>query len=381
MPCSAASATTSSIGWRVPTSLLAHITEISGDRAGVALDGGAQRVDVEAARAVDRQQLDLGAARRSPSQCSGSSTAWCSIGGGRGCGYARGSAPRRDQKMPLSARLSASVPPEVNTTSPGRQSSACAIVSRDSSTTRRARRPEACSELGLPTSSEVGRHRLDGRRAASAWSRRGRGRRSGWSSHRQRTARSGCRDPTAVQPCDAVGGQPLHCSTLVDQPAVAAVDHRDRPDDLVVLAPRPASRGLAVRSPRLPDHRGTGRQRTSRVPRSPACGSRARPWRSRSATSTGCQHPAARPVRRADGGLADPLVDGPDPRATGLSDPPQPARQRRGERAARPALRRAVRSMQSSCWSLARAVQRRPTGRRPQAFPRRSARARAGLAR
>ena len=64
----------------------------------------------------------------------------------------RASLASRAQWMPLSARLSASVPPEVNTTSPGRQFSACAMVSRDSSTTRRALRPEACSELGLPTS-------------------------------------------------------------------------------------------------------------------------------------------------------------------------------------------------------------------------------------
>ena len=59
---------------------------------------------------------------------------------------------RRDQNSPLSARLSDSVPPEVKTTSPGRQFSACAIVSRDSSTTRRALRPLACSDDGLPTS-------------------------------------------------------------------------------------------------------------------------------------------------------------------------------------------------------------------------------------
>ena len=44
------------------------------------------------------------------------------------------------------------MPPEVKTTSTGRQLSAWAIFSRDSSTTRRACRPDACSELGLPTS-------------------------------------------------------------------------------------------------------------------------------------------------------------------------------------------------------------------------------------
>ncbi len=54
--------------------------------------------------------------------------------------------------MPLTARLSDSVPPEVKTISLGRQLSAWAIRSRDSSTTRRAPRPEACNELGLPTS-------------------------------------------------------------------------------------------------------------------------------------------------------------------------------------------------------------------------------------
>ena len=63
----------------------------------------------------------------------------------------RGSSARRDQNSPLSARLSDSVPPEVKTTSPGRQPSAPATVSRDSSTTRRAARPDACSEFGLPT--------------------------------------------------------------------------------------------------------------------------------------------------------------------------------------------------------------------------------------
>ncbi len=55
--------------------------------------------------------------------------------------------------MPLTARLSASVPPPVKTTSYGLAPIAAATRSRDSSTTRRARRPEACSEDGLPVSS------------------------------------------------------------------------------------------------------------------------------------------------------------------------------------------------------------------------------------
>ena len=60
MPCSAASATTSAIGWSVPTSLLAHITETSATEAGSRVDGGAQRVEVETPEGVDGQQLDLG---------------------------------------------------------------------------------------------------------------------------------------------------------------------------------------------------------------------------------------------------------------------------------------------------------------------------------
>jgi hypothetical protein len=52
--------------------------------------------------------------------------------------------------MPLTARLSLSVPPAVNTTSDGRAPRAWAMVSRDSSTRRRAARPEPCSEDALP---------------------------------------------------------------------------------------------------------------------------------------------------------------------------------------------------------------------------------------
>ena len=50
----------------------------------------------------------------------------------------------------MSARLSASVPPEVKTTSDGRAPIARASRSRDSSTTRRADLPDVCSEEALP---------------------------------------------------------------------------------------------------------------------------------------------------------------------------------------------------------------------------------------
>eukprot|EP01133_Synstelium_polycarpum_P025930 gene25930-biopygen22365 len=53
--------------------------------------------------------------------------------------------------MPLTARLSLSVPPEVKMTSDGRAPKLAAIDSRDSSTRRRAARPEPCSEDALPT--------------------------------------------------------------------------------------------------------------------------------------------------------------------------------------------------------------------------------------
>ena len=60
-PWAAAIATTSSIGWRVPTSLLAHITEIRATDSGSRSTEAAERVEVEAAALVDREQLDVGA--------------------------------------------------------------------------------------------------------------------------------------------------------------------------------------------------------------------------------------------------------------------------------------------------------------------------------
>ena len=92
------------------------------DRAGLALDGGAQRVEVERgprrrrAAARPRRPRPRPASRAGPAR-RGAPPRWSARG------RRRGSAARRDQKMPLSARLSASVPPEVNTTSPGRQPS------------------------------------------------------------------------------------------------------------------------------------------------------------------------------------------------------------------------------------------------------------------
>ena len=93
----------------------------------------------------------------------------------RGSGGAPGPAVARDQNSPLIARLSASVPPAVSTTSLGRAPRAAARVSRDSSTVRRAARPAACRDERCRS----GRARWSAPRsppAASAWSPRGRGR-------------------------------------------------------------------------------------------------------------------------------------------------------------------------------------------------------------
>ena len=150
MPCSAAISTTSSIGCSVPTSLLAHMTEIS------ATEAGSRSIESRSASRsmtpwdVDGQQLDVGAVVRAEPEQRVEHGVVLDRGGEDA--RARGSSARRAQKMPLIARLSASVPPEVKTTSPGRAPIAPAMVSRDSSTTRRASRPEACSELALPTS-------------------------------------------------------------------------------------------------------------------------------------------------------------------------------------------------------------------------------------
>ena len=171
-------ATTSAIGWRVPTSLLAHITETS------ATSSGSRSTASRSASRSRRPCRSTGssstsAPSRSPSQCSGSSTAWCSTARGEdpdaarvgvaarpvdalerevvGLGAAGGEHDLARTAVRGPARSSRGTPPR-----PGGRAG-----------------PEACSELGLPTSRELRGHRLDGRRAASAWSRRGRGTPSG----------------------------------------------------------------------------------------------------------------------------------------------------------------------------------------------------------
>ena len=171
MPCSLAAATTRSSGWSVPTSLLAHITETrptpEGSARAASSAAGSSRPAASTARCSTAKPC------RSSSHSSGSSTAWCStaVVSNR---VRRGSASRRAQARPLSARLSASVPPEVNTTSPGRQPRAAATRSRASSTARLAARPEACNDEGLaarPSCSTIASSASGTIGVVAAWSR------------------------------------------------------------------------------------------------------------------------------------------------------------------------------------------------------------------
>ncbi len=62
-------------------------------------------------------------------------------------------ADREAERGPWTAVLSDSVPPEVNTTSPGRQPTTSASASRASSTARRAWRAKRCVPDGFPNRS------------------------------------------------------------------------------------------------------------------------------------------------------------------------------------------------------------------------------------
>ena len=148
-PYSWAMAASSRIGLTVPTSLFAHITETSATRSGSLGERGAQRLRADAADLVDRRAAPTSAPSCSASHSAESSTAWCSMAD-TSTRVRRGSAARRAQYRPLTARLSLSVPPVVSTTSDGRAPTAAAIRSRDSSTSRRDRRPAECSDDALP---------------------------------------------------------------------------------------------------------------------------------------------------------------------------------------------------------------------------------------
>ena len=155
------------IRWTVPTSLLAHITLVSAtssDSASSSTSGWTRPRSSTGSHVTEAPSC-------ATSHSMASSTAWCSTADAR---MRVRPVARRAQKMPLTARLSLSVPPAVKTTSEGRAPSAKASDSRDSSTTRRARRPVACSELALPTSriaSETAATASGSMGVEAAWSR------------------------------------------------------------------------------------------------------------------------------------------------------------------------------------------------------------------
>ncbi len=113
----AAKSVISAIPWTVPTSLLAHITLTS------ATDAESACSSVRSASSDTRPWASTGShVTRAPSWRSSHSTvswtAGCSIDEHR-MRVRRGSSSRRAQKRPFTARLSASVPPEVKMTSEG----------------------------------------------------------------------------------------------------------------------------------------------------------------------------------------------------------------------------------------------------------------------
>ena len=132
----------------MPISLLAHMTLTRATSVPSPSASASAAGVIRPLRSTGSQVISAASCLASHSTLS--RTAWCSIGLvtiRRRCG----SASRRAQNMPLTARLSLSVPPPVNRTSDGRAPSAAARRSRACSAVRRAARPLACSEEALPT--------------------------------------------------------------------------------------------------------------------------------------------------------------------------------------------------------------------------------------
>ena len=94
----------------VPTSLLAHITVTRATSSGSRSSASRSVCGMHPAVGVDRQPLDPRRPRARRASATASSTAWCSTGLAS-TRVRAGSAARRAQYRPLTARLSASVPP------------------------------------------------------------------------------------------------------------------------------------------------------------------------------------------------------------------------------------------------------------------------------
>ncbi len=141
-PAAWASSATAATGWPVPTSLLAAITATRAVRPGrsrPASRSGSTRPRPSTGARSTRAPASASA------QAAASSTAWCSTAEQTRCRSSGG----RASTVPLTARLSASVPPEVNTTSAGAAPTRAATCSRAVSTAARAARPWPCWLDGL----------------------------------------------------------------------------------------------------------------------------------------------------------------------------------------------------------------------------------------
>src|SRR5690606_30100055 len=115
---SAATSASSRTGRTVPISLLAHITVARATSSGLR-DRASRRASGCTRPWPSTGRYSTVAPSCSPSQWTASRTAWCSTGLAR-IRVRAGSASLRAQYRPFTARLAASVPPEVNTTSLGR---------------------------------------------------------------------------------------------------------------------------------------------------------------------------------------------------------------------------------------------------------------------
>jgi hypothetical protein len=128
------------MGWIAPISLFPSIrlTSAVSGRSAAATCAASTRPSAAGASSVSAQPS-------SASRRIGSSTAWCSAVQVMRC------RPAAARAAPTTARLSDSVAPLVNTTSPGRAPIAAATCSRASSTADDARIPHACCfEPALP---------------------------------------------------------------------------------------------------------------------------------------------------------------------------------------------------------------------------------------
>ena len=161
-------AATSARGWMVPTSLFTSITDTTAVRSSNAASSRSRSMTPPGPTPI--------VATRNPSassRCAAASTPLCSIA--EVTTPSRPPAARAARAAPFTARLSASVPPPVNTTSPGAQPRIAAIDSRaSSSAVLAAARPRdrPRGSPGGPRGRAASPRRL---RAASACSPRGRG--------------------------------------------------------------------------------------------------------------------------------------------------------------------------------------------------------------